>query len=129
MFCSSIRPSPTPRSSPAPLGANYLALVEGLLTLLDEGGVPGSQAAWGVDVLLQVATATAAEQSTRGEDTNAEDEHNALARTLHEVSADTHPRIAALADDLVSGAAGATPALDVRHGRQRSAGHASYAHL
>ncbi|MFD4766400.1 TetR/AcrR family transcriptional regulator [Streptomyces niveus] len=86
-----------------PTGANYLALVEALLTLLDEGGVPGSQAAWGVDVLLQVATATAAEQSTRGEDTNAEDEHNALARTLHEVSADTHPRIAALADDLVSG--------------------------
>lgn len=86
-----------------PSGANYLALVEAVLSLLDEGGVPGGQAAWGVDVLLQVATATAAEQSTRTEDTHAEDEHNALARTLHEVSADTHPRIAALADDLVSG--------------------------
>ncbi|MFC8078179.1 TetR/AcrR family transcriptional regulator [Streptomyces sp. NPDC057307] len=86
-----------------PSGANYLALVEAVLALLDEGGVPGDQAAWGVDVLLQVATATAAEQSTRAEDTDARDDHNALARTLREVSADTHPRIAALADDLVSG--------------------------
>ncbi|MFC8824105.1 TetR/AcrR family transcriptional regulator [Streptomyces sp. NPDC057137] len=86
-----------------PSGANYLALVEAVLALLDEGGVPGAQAAWGVDVLLQVATATAAEQSTRAEDTDARDDHNTLARTLREVSADTHPRIAALADDLVSG--------------------------
>lgn len=86
-----------------PSGPNYLALVEAVLTLLDEGGVPGDQAAWGVDVILQVATATAAEQSTLAEDSNAEDEHNALARTLRDVSADTHPRIAALADDLVSG--------------------------
>ncbi|MET4922436.1 TetR/AcrR family transcriptional regulator [Streptomyces sp. PSRA5] len=86
-----------------PSGANYLALVEAVLALLDEGGVPGGQAAWGVDVLLQVATATAAEQSTRAEDTHAKDDHNALARNLREVSADTHPRIAALADDLVSG--------------------------
>lgn len=86
-----------------PSGANYLALVEAVLALLDEGGVPGDQAAWGVDVLLQVATATAAEQSTRAEETGAGEDHDALARTLREVPADTHPRIAALADDLVSG--------------------------
>lgn len=86
-----------------PSGANYLALVEAVLALLDEGGVPGGQAAWGVDLLLQVATATAAEQSTRDEDTGAQEEHNALAGTLREIPAATHPRIAALADDLVSG--------------------------
>lgn len=86
-----------------PTGANYLALVEAILALLHEGDVPGDQAAWGVDVLLQVATATAAEQSTHAEDASARDAHNALARTLRQVSADTHPRIAALGAELTSG--------------------------
>lgn len=86
-----------------PSGPNYLALVETVLALLHEGGVPGAQAAWGVDVLLQVATATAAEQATRDRDPSAEDEHDALASALRGVTADTHPRIAALGDDLLSG--------------------------
>jgi AcrR family transcriptional regulator len=86
-----------------PSGPNYLALVEGVLALLHEGEVPDAQAAWGVDALLLVATATAAEQSTRDRDAAAEDEHNALVAVLREASARTHPRIAALADDLVSG--------------------------
>lgn len=86
-----------------PSGANYLALVEALLALLYEGEVPDGQAAWGVDVLLQVATATAAEQSTRAEDAAARDDHNALAQALREVSAGAHARIAALGDDLMSG--------------------------
>ncbi|MFI5772078.1 hypothetical protein ACIA74_26820 [Streptomyces sp. NPDC051658] len=34
-------------------------MVEAVLALLHEGHVPDAQAAWGVDVLLQVATATA----------------------------------------------------------------------
>ncbi|MEU3059422.1 TetR/AcrR family transcriptional regulator C-terminal domain-containing protein [Streptomyces subrutilus] len=88
-----------------PRGAHYLALLEGILALLDEGGVPAAQAAWGVDVLLQVATATAAEQSTRGEDAAAADDHSALARTLREAPAATHPRIAAIGEDLMSGTA------------------------
>ncbi len=86
-----------------PSGPNYLALVEALLALLHEGQVPDAQAAWGVDVLLQVATATAAEQSTRDRSSDAEAENRALARTLREVSADTHPRIAALGPQLLSG--------------------------
>lgn len=86
-----------------PSGPNYLALVEVILALLHEGDVPDGQAAWGVDVLLQVATATAAEQSVRDRDAAAEDEHLALVAALRAVSAETHPRIAALADDLVSG--------------------------
>ncbi|MFF3918438.1 TetR/AcrR family transcriptional regulator [Streptomyces sp. NPDC001852] len=87
-----------------PSGPNYLGLVEAILALLHEGGVPDAQAAWGVDVLLQVATATAAEQSTRDRDIAAEDEHNALVDALRQVTARTHPRIAALGADLVSGA-------------------------
>ncbi|MCX5397752.1 TetR/AcrR family transcriptional regulator [Streptomyces sp. NBC_00102] len=87
-----------------PTGANYLALVEAVLALLDEGGVPPGQAAWGVDVLLQLATAAAAEQGTRSETDSAEEEHDALVGALRAASADTYPRIAALGDDLFSGA-------------------------
>lgn len=86
-----------------PSGPNYLALVEGILALLHEGGVPDGQAAWAVDVLLQVATATAAEHATRARATDAQDERNALVDAVHAVDADTHPRIAALGDDLFSG--------------------------
>ncbi|MBO0511379.1 TetR/AcrR family transcriptional regulator, partial [Streptomyces beijiangensis] len=48
-----------------PSGPHYLDLIEILLALLAEGGVPDGQAAWGVDVLLQHATATAAEHAGR----------------------------------------------------------------
>jgi len=87
-----------------PTGPNYLALIESILALLHEGAVPDAQAAWGVDILMQMATATAAEQSARDESDSAEDEHNVLAETLRSASPDTHPRIAALGSDLVSGA-------------------------
>ncbi|MFJ7244264.1 TetR/AcrR family transcriptional regulator [Kitasatospora sp. NPDC098652] len=86
-----------------PSGPNYLALVEAVLALLHEGEVSDAQAAWGMDVLLQVATATAAEHSTRDRDIAAEDEHHALVDALRQVTAQTHPRIAALGADLVSG--------------------------
>ena len=86
-----------------PWGPNYLALVEANLTLLHEGQVPDAQAAWGVDVLLQVATATAAEQSTRDRDIAAPDDQDALLAALHGVTEQTHPRIAALGADLLSG--------------------------
>jgi AcrR family transcriptional regulator len=86
-----------------PSGKNYLALVEALLALLNEGGVPDAQAAWGVDVLLQVATATAAEQSTRDRAVDAQDEHDALTAALLGASATSHPRIAALGGELLSG--------------------------
>jgi AcrR family transcriptional regulator len=86
-----------------PSGPNYLALVESVLALLHEGGVPDAQAAWGVDVLLQVATATAAEQSARHRDADREQEQDRAVKVLSEVSADTHPRIAALGPALFSG--------------------------
>lgn len=87
-----------------PNGENYLRLLERLLALLDEGGVPAAQAAWGVNVLLQSATATAAEESMRAQaQQRAEQEWDALSHALHEVDGRTHPRLHALADELLSG--------------------------
>ena len=89
-----------------PSGEHYVNLVETLLALLDEGGVPAGQAAWGVDLLLQLATATAAEQGTREESIDAEDQWDAMLQALNATSAQTHPHVAALAGLLVSGVPG-----------------------
>ncbi|MET7490245.1 TetR/AcrR family transcriptional regulator C-terminal domain-containing protein [Streptomyces sp. NPDC005538] len=85
-----------------PSGPHYLNLIETLLALLDEGGVPPAQAAWGVDLLLQQATATAAEHSA--EDTGQDADWDALTHALRNASDRTHPHIAAVSDDLLSGA-------------------------
>ena len=84
-----------------PSGPHYLNLIETLLALLDDGGVPPAQAAWGVDLLLQQATATAAEHSA--EDTT-QDDWDALTDALRNVSDRTHPHIAARSGELLSGA-------------------------
>ena len=86
-----------------PSGPHYLDLLEGLLAVLAKGGVPDDRAAWGVDVLLHFATATAAEQSTRDTAPDARDEMDALVAAVHGLSARTHPRLAALGDELFSG--------------------------
>jgi AcrR family transcriptional regulator len=86
-----------------PSGANYLGLLERLLALLDSGGVPPEQAAWGVDVLLQFATATAAEHSSRDESDDAEAEWDALTGALHDASEQTYPHLRALAGNLLGG--------------------------
>ncbi|MEU9381600.1 TetR/AcrR family transcriptional regulator [Streptomyces sp. NPDC048279] len=85
-----------------PSGPHYLDLIENLLGLLDEGGVPRERAAWGVDLLLQRATATAAEHAggeSRGD-------WDALGDALGKVSQRTHPHIAAASGLLLSGAPG-----------------------
>ncbi|MFI2204310.1 TetR/AcrR family transcriptional regulator [Streptomyces sp. NPDC020192] len=82
-----------------PGGPHYLRLIETLLGLLHEGGVPRAQAAWGVDLLLQHATATAAEHA--GEEPPGD--WQALTRALRAAPADTHPHIASSADALLSG--------------------------
>ncbi|MFI6656577.1 TetR/AcrR family transcriptional regulator [Streptomyces sp. NPDC050523] len=84
-----------------PSGPHYLNLIESLLALLDEGGVPPAQAAWGVDLLLQHATATAAEHAA-GE--ASEEDWDALRRAVNGVSEHTHPHIAALGGPLLGGA-------------------------
>lgn len=79
-----------------PSGPRYLELLEALLALLAEGGVPDDQASWGVDALLLYATATAAEQAGRDRAPRAEEEHGELAEALRSASPRTHPRLAAL---------------------------------
>ncbi|MEU2423532.1 TetR/AcrR family transcriptional regulator C-terminal domain-containing protein [Streptomyces sp. NPDC007851] len=82
-----------------PSGPHYLGLIETLLGLLDEGGVPREQAAWGVDLLLQRATASAAEHA--GHDSR--EDWDALGRALTQVSERTHPHIAAASGSLLAG--------------------------
>ncbi|MET2718634.1 TetR/AcrR family transcriptional regulator [Streptomyces harbinensis] len=86
-----------------PSGENYLRLVERALGLLSRGGATREQAAWGVDTLLQSATATAAEQSTREHDPAAADDWNATVQALGTASATTHPAIAAHLPALIGG--------------------------
>ncbi|GAA0360619.1 TetR/AcrR family transcriptional regulator C-terminal domain-containing protein [Actinoallomurus spadix] len=91
-----------------PDGEHYLDLIEALLALLDEGGVPPGQAAWGVDLLLQYATATAAEHAPRagGDAARSEGDWSALLDAVLATSPATRPHIAAVAGDLLSGAPG-----------------------
>lgn len=86
-----------------PSGPHYRDLIEGLLTLLAEGGVPDDRAAWAVDLLPLFVTATAAEQGTRDSALDAVDEEEAIATAVLEASPDTHPHIAALGVELLSG--------------------------
>lgn len=86
-------------------GKHYLNLVEALLALLDEGGIEPDRAAWLIDLLLQFATATAAEHAHRtpGDTPQSEDDWRALASVVRDVSPRTHPHIAALGPRLLSG--------------------------
>jgi len=94
-----------------PSGERYLDLVEALLSLLDEGGVPPVRAAWVLDLLLQLGTATAAEHAAQdrpgrdeaGRDGADRDEWDALGKALRAVSGETRPHLAALGTELLSG--------------------------
>jgi AcrR family transcriptional regulator len=87
-----------------PSGPAYLSVADGILALLDEGGVSADRAAWAVDLLLHFATATAAEQGTRERTAGADDEQDALAVALAVASPDDFPHIAAVgAQQLLSG--------------------------
>jgi AcrR family transcriptional regulator len=86
-----------------PSGERYLDLLEASLSLLGEGAVPAERAAWALDLLLQFATATAAEHATRSRAYDAQGEQDALESALRDASAATHPRIAALGTELLSG--------------------------
>jgi AcrR family transcriptional regulator len=83
-----------------PHGPHYLALIDTLLGLLAEGGVPPEQAAWGVDLLLLHAAATASEQATRRSEAGVAEDWNALSREIRE---STLPHIRAAAGPLLGG--------------------------
>ncbi|NEA30485.1 TetR/AcrR family transcriptional regulator C-terminal domain-containing protein [Streptomyces sp. SID13031] len=86
-----------------PDGPHYLALVDTLLGLLAAGQVPAGQAAWGLDFLLQTATATAAEHSVPRNGASHEDELRQLSEHLAGASAEKFPYVHGQAADLVSG--------------------------
>ncbi|MBP2327691.1 AcrR family transcriptional regulator [Kibdelosporangium banguiense] len=82
-----------------PSGPHYLNLVEAVLALLSEGGIPPGQAAWGIDLLLQTATATAAEHQAG----DSPADWDLVEAAVRNASPKTHPHIAALGSDLLSG--------------------------
>lgn len=86
-----------------PSGENHLDLVERLLALLSRSGAPREQVAWGVDNLLQYATATAAERGTQHRDPMSRDDWDALDRAAHGVDAAAHPMIKAHLPALLGG--------------------------
>jgi AcrR family transcriptional regulator len=87
------------------VGPNGLRIVEALLGILEDAGVDAATAAWAVDLLTLYTTAIAAEQSHRQAQEHADgaDTLAPVARAIAAVSADTHPRIVAARDHLVSG--------------------------
>ncbi|QWF81761.1 TetR/AcrR family transcriptional regulator [Amycolatopsis sp. CA-230715] len=84
-------------------GPRYLALVDGVLALLLEGGVEPARAAWAVDLLLQFATTTATEQGTRWAESRTGADHHALVQAVRTADAADYPNIAALSEPLLSG--------------------------
>lgn len=85
-------------------GDNYLALVDRLLGYLFEGGVRSREAAWAVDLLLLVATASAAEHATWRGSPRAGAELARLEHLIRGVDPRAHPNVARAKDDLMSGA-------------------------
>jgi AcrR family transcriptional regulator len=86
-----------------PTGPNYFVLVESILGLLDEGGIPDDVAAWGIDLLLASVTATAVEHGTESSDNEHTDALSDLAANIAIVPGDTYPRIVRLGDQMLSG--------------------------
>jgi AcrR family transcriptional regulator len=82
------------------VGPHALRIVEGLLGLLEEGGLERATAAWSVDLLLLYATAIAAEQSRGHDPANPE---GPLARAIAGVQGRDYPRVHAARDDLLAG--------------------------
>ena len=81
-----------------PTGDGSLHFVDRLLELLEEGGVPRARAAWGVDLLLLHATASAAEHSA-----NYEDDLLALDAFRASLATDKFPHLSAVGDVMFAG--------------------------
>ena len=80
-----------------PAGPRYLRLIDTLLGQLHEGGVPPAQAAWGVDLLLQVATASSAEHSGDGQSDQEQIE------AVRDVDPADYPNVGRVKDELFAG--------------------------
>ena len=87
-----------------PSGENYLGVVELLLRLLTQGGgATHARAAWGIDVLLQVATAGAVEHGARAASASEVQGLDDLTAAVEHADPVRFPLIAAIGLDLMSG--------------------------
>ncbi len=86
-----------------PVGPNYFALVESILELLGEGGVPDEVAAWAVDLLLASVTATAVEHGAADTTGAGSEALSIMAASIAIAPRETYPRIIRLGDELLSG--------------------------
>jgi AcrR family transcriptional regulator len=86
-----------------PSGGNYLRLMDEILRLLLAGGVPDRQAAWGVDLLVQHATAIAAEQGTRSEAVDPDGGPRTQEVAVREADPEAYPNLGRVRDELFSG--------------------------
>jgi AcrR family transcriptional regulator len=84
-------------------GPNYLAILEQLLALLQEGGMADQETAWASDLLLLYATAVAAEHSIRQSSSQAADEDHVLFAAITTADASRYPHVKRLGDALFSG--------------------------
>jgi hypothetical protein len=100
-----VRTLPAPGPGPGagrPGRPRYLALLDQILGRLAGGGVSADRAAWAVDLLLQLATATGAGQGSRGKSTPPDADHAPRAAVPGSVGSG-HPHIAAVTSELFSG--------------------------
>jgi AcrR family transcriptional regulator len=91
-----------------PMGPHTLRLIEQVLELLLEGDVAPERAAWGVDLLLQHVTATAAEHAPPADgggpaEADEDRSNSSLAVAIREADPGQTPRVAELAEALLSG--------------------------
>lgn len=86
-----------------PSGPQYLRLIDRIIGLLLTGGLSPRQAAWGVDLLLQHAAATAAEQGNRDEAVEADGEEEDLALVIAAATQASHPHLVQVRDEILSG--------------------------
>lgn len=86
-----------------PSGPNAMALLDAVLGLLAEGGLAVRRAAWLVDLLLQQATATAAEHGTRAAQPPGTDDVADQAEAIRHAEREGLAHVAAAAGELMSG--------------------------
>jgi AcrR family transcriptional regulator len=89
--------------STQPSGPNYMALVEAILALLHEGGVPDRAAAWGVDLLLLYPTAVAVEHSPPKATKQKANALSSLATEIGDMDPARYPHLVRLGAHIVSG--------------------------
>lgn len=84
-------------------GPHSLRIVETLLGLFDEAGMPPALAAWAIDLVTLYVTAVAAEQSNHRQQGHTV---GPVARAIEAVSPEQFPRVHALRTELLAGAGG-----------------------